>query len=220
MPFFSSFFGCLRICSNTQRRWRSSTNHFLLFLGPGAVKQSDMASEPSDVLLLPNGMPWPRASARQILFILSGLLSRRTSFIACNFPSHLSLLSVCGWLRARMCVCGGEEGVRARLIYCAFNGVRIWNSMHFSPRPLRCGHAYSSCVEVFMRIYELPFIRSYQCWGLKVSPVAIFHPHFYTGVKRSAQSLTLTHPSVLGAKCPFTGSHLHVVGMLRFMSWT
>ena len=91
-------------------------NHFLLFLGPKTVKQSDMASEPSDISPLPSEMPCPGASGRQTLFFLSGPLSRRTSFIACNAPSHSSLL--CVWFVtcvciACVCVWGGGGGASA-----------------------------------------------------------------------------------------------------------
>ena len=108
------------------RSLRSTSESFLAVPGPRTVKQSDMANEPSDILLFPNGMPCPGTSGRQTvkqsdmasepsdipfamdcpalehqgdsLFFLSGLLSRRTSSIACSSPSHVSLLCV------RVCV--------------------------------------------------------------------------------------------------------------------
>ena len=101
-------------------------NHSLLFLGPRTVKQSDIASEPSDISSLPNGKPRPGASGRQILFILFGPLSRRTPFIACNSPSRLSLLwCVCGWrARAYVCICM-RACVRALRLLCFLRWVRM-----------------------------------------------------------------------------------------------
>ena len=43
-------------------------NHFLLFLGPRTVEQSNVASEPSDISPLPNGMNCPGASGRQTIY--------------------------------------------------------------------------------------------------------------------------------------------------------
>ena len=74
---------------------------------PSPVKQSNMASKLSDMLPLPNGKPCPGASGRHTLLVLSSPLSKCTSFIACNSPSHLSTMCVCvcGWLCVCMCVC-------------------------------------------------------------------------------------------------------------------
>ena len=47
------------------RSLRSTSESFLAVPGPRTVKQSDMANEPSDILLFPNGMPCPGTSGRQ-----------------------------------------------------------------------------------------------------------------------------------------------------------
>ena len=80
-------------------------------LKPGrrVVKQNAVASGPSNTSPLSRGTPCSRAIGRQdsvLLFILSGLLSRHTSFIvAPNSPDHLLLLCVCVFVSVYVCVC-------------------------------------------------------------------------------------------------------------------
>ena len=59
----------------------------LMFLGPGILRQSDTASEPSGMSLPPSGMPSPRAS-RRIRAPFSGVGSLVTAWILATRPAH------------------------------------------------------------------------------------------------------------------------------------
>ena len=109
---------------------------------------------------LPNRMPCPGTSWRQTLFILSGPLSRHTSFIACNSPSSLSLLCLCGWLCVCVacvclcvCVCPCELNLLC-FLQCA--DVKLY--MFLSPQPLRCEHVCIFLCGSFYAIYKLSTI--------------------------------------------------------------
>ena len=104
-------------------------------LKPGrrVVEQSAVASGPSNTSPLSRGMPCPRAIGRQdsvLLFILSGLLSRHTSFIvAPNSPDHLLLLCVCVF--SCVCVCVRVRVcVHACVSACMCAGMRMCVCMH------------------------------------------------------------------------------------------